>query len=487
MHHARIRGSGDSWLTVLPAELGAIESGLVSLVNGVDGGTWAPTSQVIIGGSGLHVTGPFAVTNGGALEATNISGFSCQDNDYPELGPTHSARSRDIAYGAMNGRGFPQQASWRARWTDGGMQSIAPSIDISDGKGPQTARLWVPIRCHNGATLSGVSVRFRIGFPHTQLPQKAPSARVVRVNAQGQITPLTSIAAGGDASGYVYASLPTAIASWTGNQSIGITCDQNNVVDVSQYEYYVEFVEEQGVTGYPWSIVFKQPVKLAGNLTVSSFGTTIFPQALGTGGFAGGDLQPGAFVDGDRILLTNPAIFGGATVGIFGGIWIAHAGAWTRATDLQASTDFSQGMVVPVDQGGQCGASYWQCQTTITSWSVGSQPAGTNPFNSIVNYVVGNTVFPTHPNGYYYQCTTASGVAAGTEPAWTINVGATVTDGSGNVWKCIGLTTTSLAFVPPGPDDDETAQNAGTQFFAHGNIVDAVVASFTGIASCAFQ
>lgn len=43
------------------------------------------------------------------------------------------------------------------------------------------------------------------------------------------------------------------------------------------------------------------------------------------------------------------------------------------------------------------------------------------------DYVVGDTVVPTHPNGHVYQCTTA-GTSYTTEPTWTDGAGDEVED-----------------------------------------------------------
>lgn len=467
---------------ITAAELAQMDESLASVINGADGGCWCPSSQIVIEGDGLECTGPFYASRGGSLVAVNAGGFACMDNDYPLLGPTHTGRNRTIVYETITAECFPLRAAWRARWKDCGMQSVAPSVDISDGNGPQPTRIWVPIRCHTGATLSSVTVRFRVGFAHTQLPSQGPSARVLRVDSGGNVVAMSSTATGADVNGYFYATLPATAGQWTGNQTIALTCDQNNAVDVSQYTYYVELVEEQGLTGYPWVIVFKQPVKWACNVPNAGAGPGVgednFPYAVNF--LAGGDLQVGSYAAGDRILFLN------LTPNNFDGIWVASAGAWSRATDFAAPSDFTQGMVVPVDQGGQCGATYWQASSTVSSWDPGTQPAGTGVYSTSSSYAVGNTILPTVATGYWYKCTSPSGSGSG-EPTWPVVVGQSVTDGAGAIWECMGDATTAVPFVCIGPDDDETAQNAGTQFFAHGNVFDQVDVSFTNITSCAPQ
>ena len=58
-HHGYIRGSAAAWIPgpVLSTELWAFDQAQYRAINGDEGGTWAPSAQIIIGGSGLYVTG----------------------------------------------------------------------------------------------------------------------------------------------------------------------------------------------------------------------------------------------------------------------------------------------------------------------------------------------------------------------------------------------------------------------------------------------
>src|SRR6185437_4061640 len=91
------------------------------------------------------------------------------------------------------------------------------------------------------------------------------------------------------------------------------------------------------------------------------------PWLTGTGGSFDG--LPVA--DGDRVLVIGAA----SPVPFYTGIWVAHAGNWTRAGDFASASDFSQGVVVPVDSGNNCGGSYWQAQSTVGSWTNGGEPS----------------------------------------------------------------------------------------------------------------
>lgn len=59
-HNALIRANLAAWATgtvVTPAEFWAFDQAQFASINGDDGGTWAPSAAIIIGGSGLNTTG----------------------------------------------------------------------------------------------------------------------------------------------------------------------------------------------------------------------------------------------------------------------------------------------------------------------------------------------------------------------------------------------------------------------------------------------
>jgi hypothetical protein len=64
-HNSRIRAPGTwaSLTTVSPSEFELFDTYTFEAINGDDGGTWAPSAQIIIGGLGLSVTGPCALGN----------------------------------------------------------------------------------------------------------------------------------------------------------------------------------------------------------------------------------------------------------------------------------------------------------------------------------------------------------------------------------------------------------------------------------------
>jgi hypothetical protein len=472
-HHSRVRGGADSWLNVLPSEFAALDAGLAAEINGVDGGCYAPSSAIILGGSGLQLTGPLVVARGGSLMSQTAGGWSLQDGDFPQYAVGHVGRTRKWLQPCMLARVVPHAAAY-VRWTDAGLQSIAPTIDQSDGRGPLPVRMYVPIRAHNGSTLGKVTVNYRVGWPHTALPTTMPQFRVIRKDGGGKAVTLTSSASGADANGYLAIPTPVGAAAWYQGgaaQAFVIVCDQNNVIDVSQYEYLLEITEESGLTGWPWSLVYKKAVKYA------TIGSNI--GSLSTLFAIDGALAVG---EGDRVLVKDQ------TDPTYNGVWIAHAGAWHRATDFQSAADWSRGVVIPIDAGNANGGSYWQSASTITSWTPGTTPAGTAAWAPATSYPVGSRVTPTatHASGFWFLATLISGTgtSGASDPNWPNSVGSTVVDNAGAnqiVWTCVGPTATALSFVPRGQSDTDTPGSSNTWFYAHGNIWQALLCEFDNI------
>lgn len=430
------------------------------------GGCWAPAGLITISGAGLRCDGPLLVTRGGVLNCAQ--GYIQLDAPSSQkLGPTHSGRTRKIVQAFAEGTPVPR-AMWRPRRDTGGMQSLAPMYQLWTAANPAPAVLGLPIRGHQGATLSSVTIGFRVATPHTTLPTKMPAFRMLRVGADGVAVPMTSIAAGADALGFMYVTKPASTAAWYNNglgQTFTFNCDQNNVVDRTTSTILLEVQEEQGLIGWPWVTQIMQPV---------------LALAYGLGALSGLTAFDGITpVDGSRVLVLDNADVSQ------NGIWIAHSGDWTRSNDLSQASQFYQGFIVGVQQGLFYGGAYFQPSTNTVTWSPGTTPPGTAVWQAVNTYsTLRWPVSPVHNNGYWFEVTT-TGVSGGSEPAWNTSPGGTTPDGSGSlVWTCIGPTATPLTFVTR-PNADTAP--AGTALVSAGNIFQAAQIEYTNISDLAFQ
>lgn len=370
-HNNRIRGGTDPWADILPSEIEQLEANLAAGMNGVDGSAHAPESPILIGGSGVALTGPLALARGGVLTTTSDASAEVSatvifgDGDYPVLDPTNPFNVRPILIPCATAAGLPQ-FTWNVRRETGALQAYSAMFDPSDGLGPRVSRAYLRIRAHDASTLASIQVFFRVGAVHTSLPTAMPSGRVLRVDALGNCVALTSAASGADPNGYVYVPTPSSAAAWTalqGTQALTVPCDQNNVVDASNYDYVLELVEEQGLTGYPWSLLYTLPVLVAttgGNLASLSGLLSIDGITVGAG---------------DSVLVKDQLD------PTQNGVYVAASGAWSRIDWLNAGTQLVQGMVVPVVGGvGSVlnGNTFWQLKSSITSWTP-AQPSATPP------------------------------------------------------------------------------------------------------------
>lgn len=333
---------------------------LFAAVNGDRGGVWRPNSQIAIAGGGLNVTGPTLVRFG-SIKTTGTSRFRLGGgaSDWPLWGTGHAKRSRQLLMPMFQSlRGNVDD--WIAQLVSPfGLRSIALSIQSTDGLTlAQPSALRRALRVHDGATLSKVEFCFRVPQTRTSPPVATPKFRVYRVDIDGNAVCLKSttpdangIAA--DTSGYASPAKPSSGVTWMangGSQLFEYVCDQNNVIDVSQYSYWAMIIEEAGANS---------PVP-----STSLDGVTVREQKVDvrlatTGNIAaltGAATIDGATVaDGDRVLVKNQ------TTSSANGIYVVSTGgAWTRATDFDALSDLTPFCFVRVTAGSTNVGTSWE-------------------------------------------------------------------------------------------------------------------------------
>jgi hypothetical protein len=342
--------------TVTQAELESLDAAHTGLVDGVEGGTWAPASAIVLDGTGFALSGPLEVIGEGAvLEITADGGtgsvIQLEDDDWPELGPGHSGRTRSILTPCGVGQVLRPLDSTTApvdlpfARDDGAIQFLAHSFDAGSGAVSEM-RAIIPLRVHDGATLDAVTLRFSVAAAHAAVaPVTMPKARVIRqAIADGTVIAMTSVAGGADASGFVAVPSVTSGSAWYAGgakQTLAIACDQHNVIDIETYAYFVELLEEQGLTVWPWRRRILMPCRGA---TTSNHGLS---------GLAAVDgITPAG---GERFLVKSQ------TDTAENGVYEAASGAWVRAIDLGSSLDSTyRGALVYVNEGDENGGTIWQ-------------------------------------------------------------------------------------------------------------------------------
>lgn len=171
---------------------------------------------------------------------------------------------------------------------------------------------------HTGSQTASTISDFNTAVRTNTLNQMAVPTTVLNLNSQ-KITSLASGTTTGDA--VEYAQMNTAISTALATATSGLT--------------------------------WKTPVRLA---------TTVNDTLSGLAARDG--VTP---VDGDRALVKAQ------TLGQNNGIYIAHAGAWTRATDADTAAELEGGVLVAVDEGTTLGNTVWMNTVDVVTLGTTAQ------------------------------------------------------------------------------------------------------------------
>lgn len=348
MTFAKTRNPTSTWVsgsqTVLDTEIESLWTKAKSAISS-RGGAYAPTILLALTGSGWLVIGPTRVIGQGILDIASTSAMVLEDEDFELLSEDHTGRVRDIT--TPCGVGFANQP-WFGRVTrSGGMQLLAPIVAPANeiDSEPEQQTIVVPLRMHDGATLTVATLSFRVGAPHTVIPPLMPKARIVRIDLDGEKTTLSSTDAGADADGYFTVTAPGTPNAWFDEgktKTLTLTCDQHTIVDVANYCYAIEILEEGGLEGWPWVLRLKNSVDY-----VATVQTTL----SGASGVDG--VTP---ANGTRVLAV------GQTNKAQNGVHVVAAGAWNRSTDLLVASQFERGALFNVTKGTTHLGTLWQLQ-----------------------------------------------------------------------------------------------------------------------------
>jgi hypothetical protein len=369
-------------------------------VNGDNGGAWAPATPLEFGTDGgpdpaLVVHGPTLVAYGGELKSVDGGRFVIQgaSGNWPRFGADHPFRTRRILTSLLRNMGG-SLPDWVVDPATAGIGSIALSVQTTGGVLSSPATLRTELRVHDGARLARATFCFRVPSTlRTRAPVRLPRFRVVRMDRDGYLTPLKSttldaLGLAGDASGWSSPTPVQSVAAWTlggATQRFVYLCDRDNVVDVEAYAYFAEIIEEAGATvavppsAYDGIVVRERKATCRVASASPPAGTT----------FSGGLVIDGeSCAPGTRVLMKD-GIDSNAANTYANGIWIAEAGAWTRATDFDQPSHVTPLAFVDIEAGATNAGSLWQVTSpapiAMGAWPITFgrlEPAG-NLYHSI--------------------------------------------------------------------------------------------------------
>ncbi len=180
--------------TPVPRTLRNLDQFSSELVNGEDGGTWAPSDAIVIGpcgtptmtlaSAGCVLSGDIATARGNAsyTEIDAKPGIVIQGGDGP---PFETARTRTILV-PFNvwAESQPADATFGvARYRLDPATLGARTVDGAESSTNRETFVPLPIRAqHRGATIDRVDFRYKIGKLQTALPLAGVAFRIVRIS-----------------------------------------------------------------------------------------------------------------------------------------------------------------------------------------------------------------------------------------------------------------------------------------------------------------
>ena len=156
---------------------------------------------------------------------------------------------------------------------------------------------------------------------------------------------------------------PTSAVSW-GNQKLTNLADPTAAQDAAT-KNYVDTQIQSAAAG----IDCKASVRVVANANITLSGTQTIDGI--------------SVIAGDRVLVRDQ------TTASQNGVYVCAAGAWTRATDADATGEITPGAFWFVEEGTTYGKTQWRCENT-GSITLGTTSITINQFGAASAYIAGN-------------------------------------------------------------------------------------------------
>lgn len=324
---------------------------LASGINADRGGAWAPAAAIAFTAGNFRVTGHTLVAFGGSILGAGAGPFRVSGaGEWPRFAVGHPFRKRKILQPML----FAQHDT-PGMWLplNGSLASVAITVQDASAGLSRPGILTLPLRVHDGATLARATLSFRVLSARTKAPLALPRYRIIRTDRYGIAEPLASTAIGADAGGWITppTSSKSSGSAWYANgapQRLVYGCDQNHVIDISQYTYWAEVDEEHG----PEQAVAKSDID----------GAVVRERKLDVRFASTGDSVSGGLLDsGSSLTATDRFLFkdgfsefsGVQTIGAIGnGIFTTDGAVVNRTDDLSKTSDISPNFIIAASRGG---------------------------------------------------------------------------------------------------------------------------------------
>lgn len=246
------------------SQMDTLDANSVRILNGVDGETRVLTGMIEIGGAGVVIAGPSLISQvHTTTDATHHIEFERgTSDDYFGFADDHDGKHPQV------GTPFTEFYAKDTFFTTGtsasqfGVQTLdkpplympQEEIEVTEPR-----RFSVPLNVYNGAPSMGTVILYVTTAVHSAMPKSLPSIRVIAVDSEGNIISLRTPDIVTDENGFLKIGIripylfsgfvPRTVTEWNfgGNvQSFAYICNVNHVVDVGQYSYFMEIIDESG-------------------------------------------------------------------------------------------------------------------------------------------------------------------------------------------------------------------------------------------------
>ena len=248
--------------------LKGMDAKTVKAMNGTAGSSHAPAAAIVIGGSGMVAAGLWefsgVCTTGPGKHIEHGAGHAA---DYLRLGASHPGISRSMSIPCLPCVPDTYLGAYATSENNFSFNTRYPG-----------GRSLIPLTPHDKSTLATARLLFKVRYAHAGLPE-FPKFRIIRVDQSGNVEALhTSRSGSYKDEGFL--DLPASVANVAAYEagvawqwSNTYTTDQNNVVDLALYSYYIDFVEEDGARAFVPRVDFTPGAGtqvLRGEMTCSS-------------------------------------------------------------------------------------------------------------------------------------------------------------------------------------------------------------------------
>jgi hypothetical protein len=209
----------DGVSAITAAQLTSLDSDHTSSLNGDGGGTWAPSSTVVIGGAGLQFVMPTGVWPGFVAGAITLV------------------------------RKVPA-VPFTKLYSGGSQPGLAGVSFIMGAAAGLVFASRIDTAIPSNATITQVVPIVNIIGTHGSMPTTGPSVSIQRIAKTQAVTYLNSA----DSGGGLAMTLPTGGGALAAYNALGVTqwnggsyaANQFNLVDKTQYEFYAQMYDESG-------------------------------------------------------------------------------------------------------------------------------------------------------------------------------------------------------------------------------------------------